>query len=138
MGTRWRSPHRQMRTEGVPQPMHTPCHELRSSRRSLTARGHTPRRGALRGFSEATSDEGGYRFAESRGFLYRWNQEGRRDRFPLDLFQLHQVYLLRLVKLGDALRNGARNGVRDAIEASGVRRSPQCAPPGGDDDTSLY
>jgi len=42
----------------------------------LAARGHAPRRGALRGFSEGTTDQGAYRFAESWGFLYRWNQEG--------------------------------------------------------------
>ena len=74
---------------------------------------------ALKAFIEARTDEEACRFTENWGMLYKWLEGGRQDRFPLDLFRLHQTYLATLIKLGDAIRRSQRAAVGGAIEIMG-------------------
>ena len=70
---------------------------------------------ALKAFIEARSNEEACQFTEDWGLLYQWDEGGRTDRLPLDLFRLHQVYLTAIIKLGDAIQRHAEWDVGNAL-----------------------
>lgn len=70
---------------------------------------------ALSSLIAARTDEEACQFTERWGLLYEWLQEGRTDRFPLDLFHLHRQHFLALARLSTALRSENRRDVKPAF-----------------------
>jgi hypothetical protein len=61
---------------------------------------------ALQALCDARSDAAAVAFTRAWGFLHLRKQRGRLDRFPLELFHLQRAYLLALVQLSAAIREG--------------------------------